>query len=392
MRVRLGRWQLVFVLASTIGCGSGDPLETGFEELTRAGRGLREGDFEAPLDRDFIRSTNAYLDDRTFEEKWSASLESRAMFMRAYPGAYHRDLSRLPETRIPGREGLCFGDPHPENFGFLRIEGTSRFGYNDLDDAGYCPVILDAARYFAVLRLMFDDKDLRADVLETYVDTLKDASRATTISDALLPDWDDELSSKLAKYTSGDRIVRDADHEDASPRDRAAIEAAFDAAEAPLFRGRTLLDVVRVLRGSGGSGGLSRFWLLAQSGTKRTILEVKGSVTPGTELGRHARTLDPETRLDTLQRAFWERSAGESYVTLGGKRFLVRDRFARASVQLSKLGKRDLENVLRAEASLLALLHADALAGVKKDDVRAWLDATSKTLASRWSQARDDGR
>jgi hypothetical protein len=309
------------------------------------------------------------------------------MFMRAFPGAYHADALALPPGRIPGREGLCFGDAHPDNFGFLDVGGETRFVYNDLDDSGPCPVLLDAARYFAVLRLYFDDADLSDHVLEQYVDTLKDPSRAKRVKRDLHPDMQREGKKDLDRATRDGRFVLDGDLHAPSAADRAAITKLVGS-DARL-RGTTVLDVATLDRDGGGSGGLARHWILARRGAAETILELKEIATPGTELGHHARSLPAETRLETLKRAFWGTAAPDDWfeVKLGATRFLLRDRLAKQSLDLGDLDRKDRIDVLEAQASLLAALHAPALEDVKKDTVRAWLRETCRTLARRWSRA-----
>src|SRR5437773_7855807 len=76
------------------------------------------------LARASIRATNPALSDEDFARKWTASLTSPVMFIRSYPAAFHRSVARLPAI---GAEGLCVGDAHPGNFGFLRIGGATLF-------------------------------------------------------------------------------------------------------------------------------------------------------------------------------------------------------------------------------------------------------------------------
>ncbi len=367
-------------------CGDPDATESSESDL-KTSTGLRDKDFDAPLDRDFIRAASTNLDRVAFDRKWTASRESPVMFMRAYPGAYHRDLASVPAARIPGKEGLCFGDAHPDNFGFMEIGGRTLFVYNDLDDSGPCPVILDAARYFAVLRLYFDDGDLDRDVLEQYVDTLKDRSRAKTLDPDLRPDWAKERAKDLEASTLGGRFrLSDALHAP-SAGDRADI--ARLVASDPRLRGTTLRDVATLERDSGGSGGLTRHWLLVRRGAEETILELKETATAGTELGRHTRSLPRDERLDALTRAFWSTTSRDDhfYVKLGGATFLVRDRLAKHGIDLAELGRKERRDVLDAQVSLMAALHAPALEDVKKDDIRSWVKDTSRTLAKRWSRA-----
>jgi hypothetical protein len=52
-------------------------------------------------------------------------------------------------SKLSNRQGLCTGDPHIENFGFLPLKKDSvQFGINDLDDATNCKLDLDLIRLY----------------------------------------------------------------------------------------------------------------------------------------------------------------------------------------------------------------------------------------------------
>src|SRR5262249_59112239 len=95
---------------------------------------------------------------------------------RVYHAAYHKDfavnLRTEARAKIPAARGLCVGDAHPDNFGFLKFDTTMLYAFNDLDDSGHCPVALDALRYITAVRLFFD-KDLAETAAKRYVKVLK---------------------------------------------------------------------------------------------------------------------------------------------------------------------------------------------------------------------------
>jgi hypothetical protein len=383
---------LVASLAAAACGAGGDDAASSEDAVVAKSAALEDRDFRGSLDRGFIRATQQNLGDDVFAAKWDASRESGVIFMRSYPGAYHADLASVDPKRILGEEGVCLGDAHPDNFGFLHLDGRTTFAFNDLDDSGICSIGVDAARYFAVLRLYFDDAELTREILEQYVDTVKNAKRAVTIDEDLLPSWDKVESKGLAEATAGNSFLLEGDVGAPSAADRAAV-LALARADARLS-GFTIDDVASVGRTAGGSGGLRRFWLLASDGTRRTILEMKEAATPGVELGRASHTLSSTERLDTLKRELWSTpSPGDYfYVSLAGARFLVRDRLAKKSVKLLELSKKDLRNVLRTQASVMARVHGAHWAGVDKDRLRKWLSGTSETLADRWQGTYDAGR
>ncbi|MSP92966.1 MAG: DUF2252 domain-containing protein [Myxococcales bacterium] len=333
-----------------------------------------------------IRATHA-LPAAEFAAKWQASLQSPVLFLRAYPGAFHKDLKQVPTKKRLGGESLCVGDAHPGNFGWQRVAGKTRYVFDDLDDSGFCPTGWDAARYFAAVRVYFDDADLLDDVLEVYVDALKDPEATVAIDGEFKPDWDKVREGLMEGRVQGTKFVIGGELMAVTAGVRASLVAAVT--KHAMMAGWTLDDVVALDRKSGGSGGLDRYWMLGHKGAARTLFEVKELAKPGTEFGTHGKTLLATARISQLKAAFWGDGSAEDDVEAAalGKRFLLRDRGARASVDVLELGGKDRLHVLKAQASVLAGLHRAAWQGVKKDMLRAWLHATSKVLAKRWIAA-----
>ena len=355
-------------------------------------------DFSAPITEAFLRGTNPYLAADVFATKWEASLAvSATKFARAYPGGYHADLARVDARRILPPEGLCFGDAHPDNFGFLSIVGATKFVFNDLDDSGYCPLALDFARFLAVVRLMFPTAQapLKApveDALAQYVDAVFDPTLGTAIDPSFVPDMAAVAARALDKATTAGKLKLDVDV--LAPTDAERAELLALAAADPRLSTFTVRDVAVRQRDDGGSGGLRRYWLLVdRPGMTRTVLELKESVTPGVDLGRQTQTLTPNTRLPVLTRAFWGATPTDDYfyVTAFGARFIVRDRMSRKSIDLTTVTEAERAGVLRAEASVMAATQGAAwrASGLDKAEVRAWLDRSGATLAGRWQGAYD---
>ncbi len=377
---------------------SGEAAATDGSEVAAATDDLTAGPLvttAAPLTADdwssvpseaFLHATHT-LSPADWADKWQASLQKSMMFFRAFPGGFHKDLKTVPASRQLGRQTLCVGDAHPSNFGFQRLGGKTRFIYNDLDDAGYCPVAYDAARYFAALRLFFDDGDLTDAVLETYVDALKDPSRGVTLDKDWAPDWDQVRAKGLEQYSSGKKFYLIEDLRATSSANRSAATATV--ANVSWLQGWSVLDVVEIDRKSGGSGGLDRYWLLLQKGGTQTIVELKQTAQPGTEQGIHAKTLTGASRLSQLQSAMWGYAGQDALalVTLQGKTFLARDRLQRKSLDVLDLHGKERQGVLQVQASVLADLHRAAWQGVQKDAIRAWIKTSAKTLAKRWDSA-----
>jgi hypothetical protein len=366
-------------------------------------RGLRRKDFPSAraLTHRQIQAINVgqssgTLKPAVFDRKWKSSLETPGMFMRSYPGAYWSDLRQLGPDRIPGGMVTGLGDAHPQNFGFIRINGRTRFVFNDLDDSGKVPVALDAARYFSTLRLMVDDKALARRVLEQYVATIKDPRAARPIDASFRPNWTKVDRNDLARYTVGGQKLDSSDPavplSPVGPAVRRAVERTLAGARSRLGAVQ-VLDVASRAREYGGSGGLIRYWALVKQGGRTTILELKQAGAPSSEQLGLKQRLDPDRRLGTLERAFWGAVPGDDlfYVKLQGKRFLVRDRLEMENLDILKLDPRQREEVLLAQASIMADLHRTAWKGVSRDEIERWLWKSSKTLARRWDAAYHEG-
>jgi hypothetical protein len=148
-----------------------------------------------------------------------------------------------------------------------------------------------------------------------------------------------------------------------------------------------VLDVSRRKRGYGGSAGLVRFWVLVEREGKRDILELKQAAPPAVDvLGD---PIPPSQRMEILTGAFLKHPASDDhvYITLKGTPFEVRDRARMSNVHVKNLSEEDRKNVLGAQAAVMANLHRDGWSGVGEDDMRSWLDKSSKVLSERWEAA-----
>ena len=371
---------------------------------SKTGVFLDKADFKIDLDKNFIQQTDPLFlkADSTskdpFSEKWERSLGKPVEFFRSYPPAYYHDLAQIPTDKIPGEEGLCFGDAHPENFGFLNLAHESTFIYNDLDDSGYCPIAYDALRFFTALRLWFDDA-LTKDVLEKYVDVVKDPTRIATIPQSLYPDWEQEAKDvwhKKTKKTDQKQQFKDIKDKDDSLKPIAHSDSRYANIESIVdkyFVNYKTLDIASREKWEGGSAGLTRYWLLVenQSG-KRSILELKEAPKPGVEYGRTVQTLSMNSRLPILKKAFWNDDSDDNnfYGTVNTNRFLVRNRLTMKGVTIEDYKDSDRKDLLQAEASIMATLHSDHWNSVKKDDLHTWLWKSSKTLSDLWRSVYDN--
>lgn len=74
---------------------------------------------------------------------------------RSFPPYYYDLIARLVKGQdLKARQGMCAGDPHLENFGFIASGAEPLFTINDLDDVTTCSLNADLMRLFIAQRLM----------------------------------------------------------------------------------------------------------------------------------------------------------------------------------------------------------------------------------------------
>jgi len=133
------------------------------------------------INQDFIRNTCNDIPLDGFKKKWKILMDPDGdkgvmQFFRSFVGCYYEDLG-YAKNQYVGLVSPAFGDAHLENFGYnVFADRKVMFVYNDFDDSGYCPVGLDAVRYFTVLRLLnVDDKKIKQ-LIKHYAKLVTDKS------------------------------------------------------------------------------------------------------------------------------------------------------------------------------------------------------------------------
>ena len=358
-------------------------------------RPIEHASFSAPaIDRRVLRASNRSLDDDTYERKVATSLESPFMFFRSFNGAFHRDMKDLAGRGVPGGTGPVAGDPHPDNFGFLRTGKGTEYAFNDYDDSGRGPVAIDAVRYFTAVRLAFPGKErLLGELVDHYVAVAKGTAKPEKIPEAFLPDWDRVHEKALEKVTANDAFVRSDKTRLSAPTAKVGQQVRDLIAEDPRFGKTEVLDVALRTKDYGGSAGQNRIWALVSRAGRRTILEFKGVEAPAVnELG--GAPIPEAQRLALAKATFLEKGEENNIfsVELGGKLFMVRDRTRMQSVDIGDLTRDDRRAVLTAQAGILGRVHASGWANVDTQEMTSWIARSSETLADRWTSAYDAER
>lgn len=355
------------------------------------------------LGQAFFRATNPHISHADFEAKWKKAQKSPLRLLRSFPQAYWLLLERVPEAHVPGRRGICYGDAHLENFGFLRsVKGPMVFVANDLDDAGPGEVGLDALRWAVSLALSGMRARQLAPLLRHYAAAACDARAAgTPLPAELVPDVDEVIQKRLAKLVrvtagKGPALVRGEETGlsavDAS--ERALVTEAFER-EADLS-GLKLCDVAELDRDSGGSGGLRRFWALTRGGPASPrsksrasegtldVLELKELTTPAVQWGHHRTPLGD--RIAEVKAVLHAGTPVREHfaVRLGHAEFLVRSRLARASLDLTELDSEQRTAAFLAQASLLGRHHRAAYRDIEPAALADWLATSARTVSEHF--------
>jgi hypothetical protein len=321
-----------------------------------------------PLTRDDLRRLYPYLSDDDFGAKFDAATDP-FRFLRTFIPYFYQVIRNNPPpeliTLMTNSAGWCVGDAHPENFGVLVADnGEAIFTINDVDDAGPCPLLADAIRYFVSIKLFAPNADLRP-LLDQYKLALLGRPQPFSLQVQKLLNYAKGHTEPSNIETTVDyRIARKTEERDLTPEETAAIQSVFDS----WYPGSRVIDGAAFKKVSGGSGGLQRYRTLIALSTPVgfapvvQMIEFKGIQPPGiwplaigtieaTPL-RYARTLK-------FEQGYYS-SAFYSVVNLMGQEMLTRPRRAgNIGVVLKDLTKgQDLLAVLLDEATVLGSIHA----------------------------------
>jgi hypothetical protein len=342
------------------------------------------------LTSDYFRQSYPHLSAEQFQQKWKNAQKSGLLFMRSFVNTWYDELGRISST---GPIGPCFGDPHPENFGFLlfgdlqkqgdvqKQAETLEYTYNDADDSGSCPVAFDALRYFTTLKIMLRDNDTEADLRRAYVRFLNGEELSDRPSAALRPDVTATRNRMLTKATKKNKIKIEGPVTALSP---AKAQALFGLLQ-PQCVGCQFLDAAEFQVSSGGSAGLKRYWILVEAGPqKQEIIEFKELTEPASQRGRWAQK-NKLSRSDILK-DLWgkEWPTHWAFVSFEARPFLMRSRM-NADLALETLNAEQKKAVLTEQVYQLAQLHKKTLTG--NTLLEEWLGRQSEFQARRYSEA-----
>lgn len=335
------------------------------------------------LTADYFRQSYPHLSPEQFQQKWKNAQKSGLLFMRSFVNTWYDELGRLSST---GPIGPCFGDPHPENFGYLLFGDSGKQGetfeytYNDVDDSGACPVAFDALRYFTTLKIMAKDSDMEADLRRAYVRFLNGEELQTKASASLRPEISTAVSKMLSK-TKKNKIKIEGPLKPLAPTKAQALFALIK----PQCPGCQYLDAAEYQVSSGGSAGLERYWILVETAPqKQLIIEFKELTEPASQRGKWAQKL--KLSRDAILKDLWGNQWPTyfAFVSFDAQPFLMRSRL-NADLPLENLNAEQKKAVLTEQVYHLAQLHKKTLTGSTL--LEEWLGRQSEFQARRYSEA-----
>tara|TARA_R110000868_G_scaffold42681_5_gene144048 strand:- start:5726 stop:6826 length:1101 start_codon:yes stop_codon:yes gene_type:complete len=326
-----------------------------------------------------LQKTYSFLSKEDFDLKLKSSLDRPLMFFRSFTNTYYAD------TKVPSQIplALCLGDAHPENFGFLLFKDTTQYVFNDLDEAGACPIALDALRYFTSLRMMGLSQREVAAYTRYYIKRLTKLGSSPSLPYSLIENLDKKRKKNLKKYTEENLFKT---HEDLSELSALEKKELLEVLR-PMFNQLKILDLVSLKKESGGSAGLIRYWILIEDETKlQDILELKPRVKPATAYSTEE---DAEYSVVQLAKDIWgELPLHFGEIELGGQKYQVRSR-TKDDINLEKLNPREFDLVLKLQIWLMAKHHQPELESVPELASR-WLDYNADLIFKRYNQAYSD--
>lgn len=322
--------------------------------------------------------TESYLYERisnakTGFEKW-----------RAFPPYFYDLVTR--STTVLGndfksRPGLCAGDPHLENFGYLYL-GKPTFSLNDLDDVALCSLNADALRLFVGHRLV---TSVKAD------EWINEYKKGLSGKNASEPSYIEKIQKESKK-----------DQDQMPKKYRKLLEAgscsgefvAVSGNEAELVssflksEGRSLKLLCSRTKDSGGSAGHKRFIVFSQTSNGIEAIELKPLATPAPLVPKALSISERGKLFQEAVSVYLGSDFSTAYypVTMGRKIYQRRPLLkGNVGVTESDLSSKDLKEVALYQAYILGKLHRQTNSAAFTYSSDNW-DKMAREIEKKWRQ------
>lgn len=295
--------------------------------------------------------------------------------------------------------GLCVGDAHAENFGFLvQQNGASKFSVNDFDDFGPCPVAYDLYRFMMSSTLYDSTLDIGR-IFDMYMKGLTGAQVAPpSVIQNMLATSQSRGDGISPKKITGSSLVRDHLSSEVTPREHDAVRVAL-AAFAPSSQ---ILDIVRTMKEGGGSAGMVRYEVLANIGGQVRYLEFKEQAKASVYPVATAPLLDAKTKIFTALRVEQGAQASKlyGYTQVLGADMLIRPIFwGNVGVSLGS-SQEDDSDAIYFEAYTLGQIHRQSVSdlngyikALQTHDIGGWksdVSAMAHFMSKKYKAVRSN--
>jgi hypothetical protein len=315
------------------------------------------------------------------------------LFLRSFvPYSFDRikDLELKLFKQLKSQTGWCIGDAHIENFGtLLDRNGNSFFSINDMDDAGPCPLVADALRFFTSVLLQESSTELDP-LLKAYFkglshDVREEISFRKPIRKLLEKAEEKGFELKKKDVNKAETTL---DREDDTIEIDSLTEQKLSVALKNAY-GQTaqLIDALEKKREAGGSGGLKRFvTLVKQKGQSPSIrvIEFKQLVNPGIFPLAQVIPPAPERVSKTLLlQQGRQHSLLYQVQKIGDLWMLLRPRWkGHIGIKIEDFDEDELDKILKDEAFYLGHLHKKSA-----DTPGLYVEKVLKTEPQLWIQS-----
>jgi hypothetical protein len=279
--------------------------------------------------------------------------------------------------------GLCVGDAHAENFGFLlQNDLEPLFTVNDVDDFGPCPVVLDIFRFMVSSKI--DDSTLSIKkILENYQSGLQDDKQPLPeVLKKMKKKAEEDGMSPSSSKIKNQQFIREPGIIEINSETQNLI---FAKIQDSLQMNLTILDLVETVKKGGGSGGLQRYEILALNKSRELIhLELKEEITPA--IYPVATAPIPDVRTKIMQALAIEQGPNSSpyygVIELNTRSFLIRPRFSgNQGVTLSdQKNISETRDIMMYEAYRLGQIHSQSLTDKPSHYLKALSDIKIQDL------------
>lgn len=290
------------------------------------------------------------------------------LFYRSFVDYFYllvkKNEESLSTAPLKKTEGLCVGDAHAENFGFVIDNNlASMFTHNDLDDSGVCPLVYDYLR-MSVSYYLYDNEAPLKEAFESYLSGLKRNSviMPRPVEKMYLKSMEKGIAISEKKI-SNNKFIRKPEYQEVSMEDFNYIKNLVEKSLTDF--NLTVLDIVATQKDSGGSAGLSRYEILAKYRADLIQLELKELATPSiypvsskSEMGSFERI---SLALQFIHGA--EYSRFYKVLSYQKKDFLLRpNKFPNfVGVELSKNSLKENREVIHYEFYVMGLIHSSTM-------------------------------